>query len=459
MNKEEIKIQAYDLNQKRDEVITRIKNVLIHRLNLDMNPEEIDDDSPLFGMGLGLDSIDALELVVGIEEEFGIKVPSERLDIFLSINTIADFILEEPRFAVQDILFSEELISCKPWLNVYKALREGALMYTASPSILEVSVQDGGLEFVSWLISGNDTLLEPFKALHTLILNESGNVVDLVYVIMFDEKIWLLPTSENKESVSWIMSKAAEKSVVVQDISKNYVQVICEGPYSWKMVKSFAGFEVIGLSYLRAMYVEWEGDSILVLRGGRSNEYGFRIFISPHLINKLTEHLLKNAEGINFIYETDPIMLNECLIAASQEVRFPVLDVTIKKNASPIPYELRWMIATKKDSFIGKESVLEEIQSFSKRVVAIVSEEKGCKDETSWYESEVIVGDEKIGTVIFCNYSPLLDRWFGYAELLKEYGYAGNHYYRVKNKNGEEMPVASVSTPLFLTKSAVVQME
>ena len=59
-----------------------------------MTPEEIEDDAPLFGEGLGLDSIDALELIVLLEKNYGIKLanPAEGKAIFKSVATIADYV-------------------------------------------------------------------------------------------------------------------------------------------------------------------------------------------------------------------------------------------------------------------------------------------------------------------------------------------------------------------------------
>lgn len=78
-----------------DELILELKKEIIEVLNLeDMKPEDIDNDAPLFGDGLGLDSIDALELIVLIEKRYGIKLkdPSLGKEIFKSINVMADFI-------------------------------------------------------------------------------------------------------------------------------------------------------------------------------------------------------------------------------------------------------------------------------------------------------------------------------------------------------------------------------
>jgi acyl carrier protein len=62
-----------------------------------MKPEDIADDAPLFGEGLGLDSIDALELVVLMEKYHGVKILDENLGkkVLASINTMAEYILEE----------------------------------------------------------------------------------------------------------------------------------------------------------------------------------------------------------------------------------------------------------------------------------------------------------------------------------------------------------------------------
>jgi acyl carrier protein len=73
----------------------KLKQQIIEALNLEgMKPEEIADDEPLFGEGLGLDSIDALELIVLLEKNYSIRIedPKDGRQIFESINTMAAFI-------------------------------------------------------------------------------------------------------------------------------------------------------------------------------------------------------------------------------------------------------------------------------------------------------------------------------------------------------------------------------
>ena len=73
----------------------QIKEQIIKFLNLlDTKPEDIKDDEPLFGEGLGLDSIDSFELIVMLNREYGIDIkdPKEGRSILVDVNTMADYI-------------------------------------------------------------------------------------------------------------------------------------------------------------------------------------------------------------------------------------------------------------------------------------------------------------------------------------------------------------------------------
>lgn len=78
-----------------EQLIEQVKLQIIETLNLeDLTPADIDTDAPLFDKGLGLDSIDALELIVLLEREYGIKLqnPAEGRTIFASVRAMAEYI-------------------------------------------------------------------------------------------------------------------------------------------------------------------------------------------------------------------------------------------------------------------------------------------------------------------------------------------------------------------------------
>ncbi|HEV8513409.1 MAG TPA: phosphopantetheine-binding protein [Cyclobacteriaceae bacterium] len=79
-----------------EELILNLKKQIIEVLNLKhLKPEDIASDKPLFGDGLGLDSIDALELIVLLQHQYNIRItdPQEGPKIFKSVNTMADYIV------------------------------------------------------------------------------------------------------------------------------------------------------------------------------------------------------------------------------------------------------------------------------------------------------------------------------------------------------------------------------
>jgi len=81
-----------------DTLKQELKVKIIEILNLeDIQPKDIQDDDALFGDGLGLDSIDALELIVLLDKDYGIKLadPKEGKTVFKSINTMAEFIQQK----------------------------------------------------------------------------------------------------------------------------------------------------------------------------------------------------------------------------------------------------------------------------------------------------------------------------------------------------------------------------
>jgi acyl carrier protein len=83
------------MNDAPDDLVQQLKCRLIESLNLEgMTPEQIDAGAPLFGEGLGLDSLDAIELAVLIERHYGVSVRNLSLgrEVFGSINSLAAYI-------------------------------------------------------------------------------------------------------------------------------------------------------------------------------------------------------------------------------------------------------------------------------------------------------------------------------------------------------------------------------
>jgi acyl carrier protein len=82
----------------RESLKSELKHLIIETLHLEeIQPDDIEDSEPLFGEGLGLDSIDALELVVALEKSYDVIIEDEEVGkkAFASIEALADFVLEK----------------------------------------------------------------------------------------------------------------------------------------------------------------------------------------------------------------------------------------------------------------------------------------------------------------------------------------------------------------------------
>ena len=80
---------------RRREILAEIRRILIDNLDVRREPDEIDPDTPLFGSGLGLDSVDAIEIMVSLQASFAISFPDEASgrSALRTVNTLVDLVL------------------------------------------------------------------------------------------------------------------------------------------------------------------------------------------------------------------------------------------------------------------------------------------------------------------------------------------------------------------------------
>lgn len=91
----EIAVDTRSVAERRSALNQRIKDLFVENLGLSLESNLIGDDQPIFGRGLELDSLDTLEIVVMIDEEFGVSISDDQRAVFGSINRIADFVVDQ----------------------------------------------------------------------------------------------------------------------------------------------------------------------------------------------------------------------------------------------------------------------------------------------------------------------------------------------------------------------------
>ena len=96
-------VERREMRGVTEELVLDVKRLIIERLKLEeISIDDIDSEAPLFGEGLGLDSIDALELVIGLEKEYGVSIPDAEVGkkVFQSVRAIAQYIVDNQGKAV-----------------------------------------------------------------------------------------------------------------------------------------------------------------------------------------------------------------------------------------------------------------------------------------------------------------------------------------------------------------------
>lgn len=89
--------------EQRENALSRVIEMLISGLQLDRSYEELDPDTPLFGTGLGLDSVDAVEIVVALESEFGVSLEEgDSMFALRTINSLVDVVLSQSEENLDD---------------------------------------------------------------------------------------------------------------------------------------------------------------------------------------------------------------------------------------------------------------------------------------------------------------------------------------------------------------------
>lgn len=84
--------------ERRQSVVADVQALLVEHLLLEVEPQDLDPDAPLFGSGHALDSIDAVEVVVALENRFGVRLQEERVlsvPYLRTVNTVADLVIEQ----------------------------------------------------------------------------------------------------------------------------------------------------------------------------------------------------------------------------------------------------------------------------------------------------------------------------------------------------------------------------
>jgi aminomethyltransferase len=353
--------------QRRQQLCAQVRALIVDRLELPVPVDWITDDQPLFGRGLELDSLDALELSLGIDAEYGIPSYEDAAPMF---GSVAAFV--EHRLSREAAGLGAELIPSPAGragqagvMPEYAALRDSAARFDLGGSgVLEVT-GPGAFDLVQAALARDVQFVTPEQSLVSLLLGPHGDVVDLVTVYLIGDGFWLETSPGRGTAVlshlSALLAASRGAEAVLTDRREDLDCLLVEGPAAPGLVASGIAAELSAIPYGSVLPVTVDGRPVIAARSGHTGEFGYKFFGPPDDLRAVRSALAPvTGAGLG------------TLRTAMLEVRQPVLDWEAVSGVTALQAGYQWLIDITKDDFCGKPAVVAEFEAgLRSRVIGI----------------------------------------------------------------------------------------
>lgn len=385
----------------RQAVLDQVRAMLIRQLYLRREPDEIDPDTPLFGSGLGLDSVDAVELLVSLETTAGIRVPDNRaaVNALRTVNSIVDLLLGAPPGGTQTgpegplpAVRTSVALSAQPHVRCLRVSGEGAFQAVDRVCPRELFVRDS-------------------QMMHTLMLDEAGTTAADVYVCRDDEAFILLVEERPGFSAHDHLRAAAGPGVAIQPLDGTHQLVSLDGPYAWELMAELVGPHVVGLPYMSFFH----GEGWTCFRAGKTGEYGYALLVESARAAGLVARIQELGRPFD-LGEVGLDVLDQCAL----ENGFFNIRREGSAGLTPLELQLQWRVSRRKEGFVGAEALARHRQEPARRrLQCLIAPEPLAAGEP------VSFAGQPVGTVLNAGLSPSLGAWAALAILELPFAYPG----------------------------------
>nr|WP_319492315.1 glycine cleavage T C-terminal barrel domain-containing protein [uncultured Desulfobacter sp.] len=330
----------------------------------------------------------------------------------------------------------------------YQAVREGIAAADLSDVLIYEIIGDEAADYLDFVLTGSVFRLREEHLLHTLCVDDAGEILSDVYVLNIDsEKYYLLADGGDYEALDGFLRKNIEGfDITLKDVRDEYALFSIDGPHCTFCVKEVFGPEVLGLRYMAFLPVEENSGDVYVCRAGKTGEYGYWI-MSPRKNGVSIFEKIWSAAG-----QTDyPMALYGRRLDKLLRLENNFFNYETVKNLTRNPFEIGmfWAVDLDKD-MAAKDAVDKIIESTVGRKVIGFRADRGAlsQGDSIYYKGT------QIGQVIDIQPSPSQDGWIGQGLLDADYVYTGLSY-----EAGEDpVEIITVNMPFILNKSLSVKV-
>ena len=289
----------------------------------------------------------------------------------------------------------------------YSAVRQQVGVFDVS-HLGKISVKgEGALNYLNQMLTNDLNRITAGQAQYSLLCNEDGGVVDdLIVYRNSDTDLFLVPNASNTSSVFEILNNKAPDSVTIKNLHHEYGVIALQGP------KSAQVLEILGIKssidYMEFINTTIDNCSVILCRTGYTGEFGFEIIPTWEQTEKVWDRLITVIKQLN----GTPCGLGARDILRT-EMGYPLHGHELSLEISPVQASASWAIGWQKESFRGKQTLLEQKQVGTKlKLRAILATDRGIPRKDMQVKD---LTGKVIGQVTSGTFSPGLKKGIGLA--------------------------------------------
>jgi glycine cleavage system aminomethyltransferase T len=307
-----------------------------------------------------------------------------------------------------------------------------------------------GLDFLDMLLAGNVPKIRFGRVLHTFMACPEGMLTGDCYVANNDEEfIFLCESIVPEPEFQNLLAAAGIAESGAEDISDTHALLSLDGYRAWDVAKEIFGADVLGLPYLSIESYPFQEETVLLIRGGKTSEFGY-LMLAPKSVASALYETLHAAT-----YKRGGLL---CGVDAHDDLRLEGRFFNIQAEGlqvrDPLVLGLQWMIDFEKETFIGRDAIHQRRAGGLRRKLVGMAAEPG--DNGLIVGAKVFHSGEPVGEVVADCMSQVLGRRLALAVFSPKLAYAGLTF-RLGSPEGA--PVKTISMPPIMPKSLTVKLD
>jgi aminomethyltransferase len=322
----------------------------------------------------------------------------------------------------------------------HKTIRNSVGVFDVS-HMGEVFVKgDKALDFVQKITVNDASILTPGRVQYSAMCYENGGIVDdlLVYRLAENEFMLVINASNIQKDFEWMGKNNI--GIELRNESDEYSLLAVQGPNSGKVIQKLTS-DFLDMEYYHFIKTKINGIDMIVSRTGYTGELGYELYFKGD--EKTAENIWNAVMEAGKEFNIQPTGLG-CRDSLRLEMGFCLYGNDIDQTTNPLEAGLGWITKLKKESFIGKESLLKvKEEGLKRKLVPLTTNEKAFPR----HGYDLTVAGQKVGTVTSGTVSPVLDKpiALGYVDVkFAKEGSSVNFSIR-----GKEIPAEVVRLPFI----------